>query len=210
MAHVFVLLFVAALALLQSASDDGQERVAKPDLPLPAPVASAPRATGPQERRSAADELLAARQLVVPVAGIPRHKLKDTFEEPRGTSGRTHKAIDIMAPWGTPVLAADEGKVAKISRNRGGGLAIYQVDPSGRLVYYYAHLAGYADGLKEGQLLQRGDLIGYVGTTGNAPDSAPHLHFSVQLVSVEGRLWKGEPINPYDALVGGEPVARRP
>lgn len=152
------------------------------------------------------DELLARRRLAVPVEGVPRRRLKDTFHDGRG-KGRAHKAIDIMAPWGTPVLAADDGRVARMSRNRGGGLALYQVDASGRFVYYYAHLAGYADGLREGQALRRGDLIGYVGTTGNAPAHAPHLHFAVLLLKGEKRLWGGEAVNPYGALVQADAAA---
>ena len=149
---------------------------------------------------------LAGRRLVVPVDGVHPSQLRDTFDDGRGP-GRRHQAIDIMAPRGTQVLAADDGRVAKISSNRGGGLSAYLVDPSGRLVYYYAHLDGYAPGLREGQAVQRGDLIGYVGSTGNAPESAPHLHFAVLLLAAEKRWWGGEALNPYAALVGGEAVA---
>ena len=115
-----------------------------------------------------------------------------------------HRAIDIMAPWGTPVLAADDGHVTKVSSNRGGGLAVYQADASGRFLYYYAHLAGYAEGLHDGQPVRRGEVIGYVGATGNAPDHAPHLHFAVQYTDNAkrwARLWgRGEAVNPYAAL----------
>lgn len=184
-----VLLLPVLLVLLHAS-------ISQPELPAPAPL-PAPLPKGTAAPTPA--ELLAQRRLVVPVKGIARTQLKDNFGEAR-SRGRQHKAIDIMAPWGTPVLAADEGRVAKISRNRGGGLSVYQVDGSGRFVYYYAHLAGYADGLREGQALQRGDLIGYVGTTGNAPDSAPHLHFAVMLLKGENRWWGGEAVNPYEAL----------
>ena len=189
------ILLISILALLHASSAD-RPAALQPPPPVPATKAQAPTA----------DELLARRQLAVPVQGIPRQRLHDTFHAGRG-KGRTHRAIDIMAPWGTPVLAADDGKVAKISRNRGGGLAIYQTDTSGRFVYYYAHLAGYAEDLREGQALRRGDVIGFVGTTGNAPDSAPHLHFAVQLLQREGRWWKGEPLNPYPALTHGYATA---
>jgi murein DD-endopeptidase MepM/ murein hydrolase activator NlpD len=148
---------------------------------------------------------LAGRHLVVPVGGVHPSQLRDTFDDGRGP-GRRHQAIDIMAPRGTPVFAADDGRVAKISSNRGGGLSAYLVDPSGRLVYYYAHLDGYAAGLREGQAIKQGDLIGYVGSTGNAPESAPHLHFAVLLLASERRWWGGEALNPYAALVGGEAV----
>lgn len=184
-----VLLLPVLLVLLHASIS---QRELPAPAPLPAPLPKGTAAPTPAE-------LLAQRRLVVPVKGIARTQLKDNFGEAR-SRGRQHKAIDIMAPWGTPVLAADEGRVAKISRNRGGGLSVYQVDGSGRFVYYYAHLAGYADGLREGQALQRGDLIGYVGTTGNAPDSAPHLHFAVMLLKGENRWWGGEAVNPYEAL----------
>jgi murein DD-endopeptidase MepM/ murein hydrolase activator NlpD len=223
MGHVFalagLLLLLPALLLLPSDRDDAGPQAVPPTAGASAPVpgASGARrsarrpaqraASAPQAAAStsspAGEAVLAAKRLVVPVQGIPRSQLNDNFSDSRGT-GRTHKALDIMAPWGTPVLAADDGRVAKISRNRGGGLALYQEDATGRIVYYYAHLSGYADGLREGQALRRGDVIGYVGTTGNAPDSAPHLHFAVQLLTVDGRWWKGEPVNPYAALVREE------
>ena len=91
--------------------------------------------------------------------------------------------------------------MAKISSNKAGGLSVYQVDATGRIVYYYAHLDRYADNLRDGQRLRRGDVIGYVGTTGNAPETAPHLHFAVLVVERKGRWWGGEALNPYDALV---------
>lgn len=169
-----------------------QARAARPPQPTPPSV----------EADSPAQELLDARPLVVPVQGIAPAQLRDTFHEKRGSS-RIHKALDIMAPWGTPVLAADDGRVTKISSNRGGGLSLYLVDTSGTLVYYYAHLAGYADELREGQVVKRGDVIAYVGATGNAPDHAPHLHFAVQVVTTKGRWWGGEALNPYEALTRG-------
>jgi murein DD-endopeptidase MepM/ murein hydrolase activator NlpD len=171
-----------------------------------APTAKAPAAKPHDADPAGGDLLLSMRHLIVPVEGVPRSRLRDTFFDGRG-EGRKHQAIDIMAPRGTPVLAADDGRVAKISSNRGGGLAAYLVDPSGRLVYYYAHLDGYAADLREGQSVRRGDVIGYVGTTGNAPESTPHLHFAVLLVAQERRWWGGEAINPYAALAGGDTVA---
>lgn len=183
---------------------------AKPVVPTKAPAAQAPvakpPAAKPRDTESGAGHLLAKRELLVPVDGVTRSQLRDTFFDGRG-KGRKHQAIDIMAPRGTRVLAADDGRVAKISSNRGGGLSAYLVDPSGRLVYYYAHLDGYAQGLREGQAVRRGDLIGYVGSTGNAPESAPHLHFAVMVVKQERRWWGGEAINPYAALAGEETLA---
>jgi murein DD-endopeptidase MepM/ murein hydrolase activator NlpD len=106
-----------------------------------------------------------------------------------------------MAPRGTPVLAADDGVVAKISRNKAGGLAIYQVDGSGHIVYYYAHLDRYADGLKEGMAVKKGDVIGYVGTSGNAPPGTPHLHFTIFKLGPEKQWWKGTAVNPFPLWV---------
>jgi murein DD-endopeptidase MepM/ murein hydrolase activator NlpD len=205
-------LMLAVLVLGPSSSDPvrAPELATTPPEPPQPPLAKAPqpRATTPAPRKAerATDDLLASRKLVVPVDGVHPSQLRDTFHAGRGP-GRRHQAIDIMAPRGTPVLAADDGRVAKISSNRGGGLSAYLVDPSGRLVYYYAHLDGYAPGLKEGQPVRRGQLIGYVGSTGNAPESAPHLHFAVLLVTQERRWWGGEALNPYAALAGGETVA---
>lgn len=195
-------MLVALFVLLHSSTDE----LLRP--PPAAPAAPAAAETDPQPPTPG--ELLARRRLVVPVAGTPPTKLQDSFEARRGM-GRKHEAIDIMAPWGTPVLAADDGRVEKITSNRGGGLTIYQVDASGRFVYYYAHLAGYAEGLKEGQPVRRGDVIGYVGATGNASRNAPHLHFAVLLLTTQKRWWGGEAINPYPALAQSATVttARR-
>jgi murein DD-endopeptidase MepM/ murein hydrolase activator NlpD len=198
--HAWGILLVSALVLLHSSSHDALQPVEDPPLAKVAPGAG-PRVEPPPT----GSELLASRRLAVPVEGVPRSRLRDTFNARRG-KGRTHEAIDIMAPWGTPVLAADDGKVAKITSNRGGGLALYQVDGSGRFVYYYAHLAGYADGLQEGQQVRRGDVIAYVGATGNASKDAPHLHFAVLLLARERRWWGGEALNPYHALARSETV----
>ena len=142
--------------------------------------------------------LLQARPLMVPVAGIPPESLSDTYDQSRG--GRKHEAMDIMAARGTPVHAVDDGKLVKLFNSIPGGLTIYQFDPSGQLSYYYAHLDRYADGVKEGMDLRKGDLIGYVGSTGNANPQGPHLHFAVFRLGPEKQWWKGEPVNPYPAL----------
>ena len=123
------------------------------------------------------------------------------FADARG--GRPHEALDIAAPRGTPVHAVDDGNVAKLFTSVPGGLTVYQFDPSGRIAYYYAHLDRYADGLKEGAALRRCDVIGYVGSTGNASAEAPHLHFAVFGLGLERRWWEGVAINPHPALVAG-------
>jgi murein DD-endopeptidase MepM/ murein hydrolase activator NlpD len=159
-------------------------------------VQSAPEPAPPSGADGGA--LLAARRLIVPVDGIAAPALRDNYEQGRGS--RKHEAIDIMAPRGTRVLAVDDGKLVKLFHSVPGGITAYQFDPQGRLAYYYAHLDRYADGLKEGMQIRRGDLIGYVGSTGNASAEAPHLHFAVFELGPERQWWKGEPVNPYPAL----------
>ena len=127
--------------------------------------------------------------------------IADTFDDARG-SERRHEALDIMAPAGTPVLAVADGHVEKLFDSDRGGLTIYQFEPSGRYAYYYAHLQRYAPGLAEGQALRRGQVIGYVGSTGNADPAAPHLHFAIFLLGPEREWWRGTPVNPYPLLGG--------
>lgn len=162
------------------------------ELPIPANPATAGAATGDLA------VLLRAKRLMVPVAGIAPERIPDTFTARRGQ--RIHSALDIMAPRGTPVLSADAGKVFKVRSNTLGGLTVYTLDAQERFVYYYAHLDRYADGLAEGQALQPGDVIGYVGTSGNAPPNAPHLHFQLLLYRGNGRWWDGDPLNPRPFL----------
>ena len=146
----------------------------------------------------AEDKLLVSRRLLVPVVGIRQSQLRDNFDEKRGL--RRHEALDIMAARGTPVVATGDGRIAKLFRSVFGGITVYQFDPDEKFVYYYAHLDRYADGLKEGMLLKRGDVIGYVGSTGNAPANAPHLHFTIVRLDPDKRWWKGTPVNPFPFL----------
>ena len=139
---------------------------------------------------------IVGRGLLVPVAGVGVSQLSDTFDEGRD-GGRVHRALDILAPRGTPVIAADDGKLLRIRPNNLGGNAIYATDPQGRVVYYYAHLDAYQPGLVEGATIARGDVLGIVGTTGNAPKDTPHLHFQVMQMPSDGKYWDGEAINPY-------------
>ncbi|MFC5459068.1 M23 family metallopeptidase [Massilia niabensis] len=138
-------------------------------------------------------------KLLVPVEGVAYSTLSDTFDQPRGQE-RHHEALDIMAPKGTPVRAAGDGKIAKLFDSKAGGLTLYQFDPADKYAYYYAHLDRYADGVKEGMAVKRGDLLGYVGVTGNSDPNAPHLHFAVVALTAEKQWWKGTPINPYPLL----------
>ena len=145
----------------------------------------------------AGKHVLAAKSLEFPVKGY-QSALRDTFEEERGKV--PHEALDILAPRGTPVVAVEEGRIAKLFRSKPGGLTIYQFDPSEKLAYYYAHLDHYAPGLKEGDKVKRGQVIGFVGSTGNARSDAPHLHFTVYVLPPGKQWWKGAAINPFGRL----------
>lgn len=143
-----------------------------------------------------------AGQMLVPVAGVRREALVDTFAQARG-SGRPHDAIDIMAPRGTPVVAATDGIVDRLFFSRGGGgITAYVRSPDRQWIYYYAHLDAFAPGLREGQRLRRGDPIGTVGSTGNANPAGPHLHFAIHFAAPADRWWQGRAINPYPLLAG--------
>ncbi|MGH9442185.1 MAG: M23 family metallopeptidase [Thermoanaerobaculia bacterium] len=139
-----------------------------------------------------------ADAISLPLAGLRPSELRDSFSESRG--GHRHEAIDILAPRGTPVLAVDDGTVRKIFESAPGGHTVYEFNRDETLCYYYAHLDGYARGLTEGQVLRRGDLIGYVGTTGNAPPNTPHLHFAISRLGPDKHWWQGVPIDPYPIL----------
>lgn len=135
--------------------------------------------------------------LLIPVVGIDREQLRDTFAEAR--SGHVHEAIDILAPRGTPVVAVVDGTVQKLYRSRLGGLTIYEFDETSTRSYYYAHLDRYAQGIAEGKRVRRGEVIGYVGQTGNA--QTPHLHFGIAVLPPTREWWKGQPVNPYQELM---------
>lgn len=140
-----------------------------------------------------------AGKLTIPVEGMKLSQLSDNFDQPRGKE-RHHEALDIMAPKGTKVIAVADGKVVKLFNSKPGGLTVYQFDPTEKYAYYYAHLDRYADGVKEGSVLKRGDLVGYVGVTGNSDPKAPHLHFAVVELTAKKEWWKGTPINPYPMM----------
>jgi murein DD-endopeptidase MepM/ murein hydrolase activator NlpD len=171
---------------------------------VPAPgTSAAPRVVlagsaigGTAVSASEAVDYILARGMAIPVAGMTVARLEDTFDEGR-SSGRVHRALDILAPRGTAVIAADSGRILRMSVNALGGNTIYATDPLGRVVYYYAHLDAYRDGLAQGAVIARGDTLGFVGTTGNAPKDTPHLHFQVMRMPPDGKYWDGEPINPY-------------
>jgi murein DD-endopeptidase MepM/ murein hydrolase activator NlpD len=166
-------------------------RIAQPDpamdlLRTPPPAASTP-APPPVELEPSA-------RLATPVAGVDPVKLHTSFEEMRG--GHRHEALDIMTARGTPVMAVAQGNVVKLFNSKQGGLTVYQFDDSGTLCYYYAHLDRYAPGLQEGTLLRKGDVLGYVGSTGDASPKAPHLHFAIFRLGPEKQWWKGTAVDP--------------
>jgi murein DD-endopeptidase MepM/ murein hydrolase activator NlpD len=142
---------------------------------------------------------LRAKGLLLPVPGTRAEELRPDFYDDRGQRG--HEAIDIKAPRGQPVLAVEDGKIVKLFNSVRGGLTIYQFDPTEKYAYYYAHLDRYADSVVEGTKVRRGEVIGYVGSTGNAAASNPHLHFAIFLLGPEKLWWKGKALDPYPALV---------
>jgi murein DD-endopeptidase MepM/ murein hydrolase activator NlpD len=138
--------------------------------------------------------------LIIPVAGVARSQLTDTWDAARA-EGRVHEGIDILAPQGAPVMAAADGRIVKFFDSQRGGVTIYQFDASQRFVYYYAHLLARAPGLAEGFQVRQGQVIGYVGITGDAP--IPHLHFEVERLGPEHHWWQAQSINPYPLLMAG-------
>ena len=169
-----------------------------PAVSPPPPAMSAPAPSAPVMSANVTEELR-SRSLTLPVQGIKKDDLRDTFDEMRGGS-RRHEAMDILAPRNTPVFAVEDGKIARLFLSDAGGITIYQYDPTETYVYYYAHLERYAEGLKEGDTVKRGQVIGYVGTTGNAPRDTPHLHFAIFKMTDDKRWWQGTPIDPYSVL----------
>ena len=203
-----VVIFPAGAAIVTNAplaAAEPKEVEVKPSLEeTPPPVAPPPPEARPAEpamtvMTANTTEELRSRALTLPVHGIKKEELRDTFNELRGGS-RRHEAIDILAPRNTPVFAVEDGEIAKLFLSEAGGITAYQFDPTGKFVYYYAHLERYADGLKEGDKVKRGQVIGYVGTTGNAPRDTPHLHFAIFQLTDDKRWWQGTPIDPYSVL----------
>lgn len=188
------------------ATSSAAPAVAAPAVAAPSPSTEMmPAANAPGAPASAASPEAASSGsgLLIPVQGIGSGQLQDTFTDAR-SEGRVHDAIDILAPTGTPVIAVADGTVEKLFNSERGGLTVYQFDPNGTYCYYYAHLERYADGLAEKQSIKRGQVIGYVGSTGNADPAAPHLHFEIHRLGPEKQWWKGEVLNPYPVLHGDQ------
>lgn len=172
-------------------------------LPGPGPVPAMTTSAADAEMPGAEGTLLLP-PLRIPVEGVEAADLFDSFTDARGED-RVHDALDIMAPEGTPVLAVADGPVVKLFDSVPGGTTLYQFDEAGRVAFYYAHMQRYADGIEEGKKLSQGEVIGYVGHTGNANPAAPHLHFAIFVLGPEKNWWEGEAINPYPLLAGPSP-----
>ncbi|MDQ3998357.1 MAG: peptidoglycan DD-metalloendopeptidase family protein [Gemmatimonadota bacterium] len=156
-----------------------------------------PNTAGPAGVAPTPDELSAlAASLVVPVAGVMPSELRSDFHAPRGGGARRHNALDIPAPRGTPVISATSGRVLRLFNSKAGGIMVYAADATERFILMYGHLDRYAAGMTDGMRLERGQTIGYVGTTGNAPPNVPHLHFAIARTSNVSRWWNGTPIDP--------------
>lgn len=172
---------------------------AAPIAELPEPPSESPPPSAPIARTD--EDYLNERELMVPVEGVEPRGIPDTYWQARDAGARAHQALDILAPRGTPVLAADSGTVLRLVTNSLGGITIYATDPEKRFVFYYAHLDHYAKGLVEGKPVAQGEVIGYVGTTGNAPKNTPHLHFQVMRFVDARQWWNGPPFDPRPYLV---------
>ncbi|HUS10034.1 MAG TPA: peptidoglycan DD-metalloendopeptidase family protein [Pyrinomonadaceae bacterium] len=174
---------------------------ASPSLESPSPADTPP----PQDDLALAKPLplsgsfVGTLKLIIPVAGVRPDQLLDTFADAR-SEGRVHDAIDIPAPAGTPVLATADGEIIKLFQSERGGTTIYQLSTDRKLVFYYAHLQRYADGITPGKFVKQGEVIAYVGDTGNAGIGNFHLHFSISVVADPKRYWEGTTINPYPLL----------
>jgi len=174
-------------------------------LRLPAPPAEIATANGDvadsiSADATPADLAMLSAELIMPVPGVKASELRDTFNEKRGGGARKHEALDIMAPRGTPVLSASAGRVLKLHNSKDGGLMVYAADASNRFVLMYAHLDRYADGMRDSLPLRQGQIIGYVGTTGNAAENAPHLHFAIAHPRDVKLWWTGTAIDPRPLL----------
>ena len=186
---------LAALAAVEAKAQPREIAAGAPAEEGPRPPSAV--ATAGSNETGDVVELLERRLLEVPVQGVSRSQLRDTFDEGRAGGLRRHEALDIMASRGTPVRAVEDSRVAKLFKSVAGGLTAYLFDPSEMFTYYYAHLDRYAEGLHEGQYVRRGAVIGYVGSTGNAAEDAPHLHFAIFQLNADRKWWEGTPINPY-------------
>lgn len=224
MSYILIAVFIAVIALILSPGsavwrerDSRQTPVAgmpatKIESPTSAPVsaskspepvapvtASEPKISPPTEAKISPSPPANVQKLIIPVFGVGPQQLRDNFNDARSES-RLHNAIDIMAARGTPVVATADGVIRRIFYSERGGNTLYQLSPDGKMVFYYAHLERYADGIVEGKAVKQGEVIGYVGDTGNAGAGNYHLHFAIWVVSDAKKFYSGENINPYPLL----------
>lgn len=195
-----VLLALAGTLTLGLSLRGARQRAASgPGVAFVVPAAREPAADlAVSAARAQVTIALRARRLLLPVDGVRPEDLRDSFAESR--VGHAHEAIDILAPRHTPVRAVEDGTIAKLLRGGAGGIALDQYDPAGEICYYYAHLERYAAGVHEGRRVRRGDLLGYVGTSGNAPEGTPHLHFAIYRLRADRGRRRGDAIDPYPVL----------
>jgi len=190
--------FVAVIALFAAAITSGafeNSTFATSEIKVVNPAGEPPLSA--QQAANAIVELR-RRNLEIPIKNLDISKIKGSFYETHG--GVMHGAADMLAPRNTPVHAVEDGKIAKLFTSKRGGLTIYQADPTGKFVYYYAHLERYADNIHDGDPVKKGEVIGYVGTSGNAPPNTPHLHFSVGLGDALKKWWVTSSVDPYEVF----------
>lgn len=195
LAALLVSTLAATLAARPASTPLGPAASAVPDssVPLTSPVAP----VAPVAEAEVDIARLRQRSLLIPVASVQASELQDTYLQARGGGAREHEALDIAAPRGTPVFAVEDGRIAKKFTSQPGGLTVYQFDEAREFAYYYAHLDRYAEDLREGMPVRKGQVIGYVGSTGNAAPEAPHLHFAIFRLGPEQQWWRGTPLNPF-------------
>ncbi len=206
---------VAGGSLIENATGEGQREQTRPAEAAPSPTATSTLETGgetPISKEAKDSKALEtdfaqpldeakARELMIPVLNVRPADLTDTFSDARGGGARLHEAIDIMAPRGTSVVAAAPGEIEKLFTSDAGGKTIYVRSPDGATIHYYAHLDAYAEGLREGQRVRRGQRLGTVGSTGNASPDAPHLHFAILQTTKDAAWWEpANAVNPYPLL----------
>ena len=180
-------------------------------VPTPKPLAAT--GAGDAEKVASADKVATppsaqanSAGLVIPVSGVRPEQLTDTFSDARGGGTRLHEALDIMAPRGTSVIAAAAGTVEKLFHSDNGGNTIYVRSPDRKTIHYYAHLDHYVDGLHEGQVVGQGEVIGAVGSTGDANPDAPHLHFEIMQTTPQAKWYEpAVDVDPYPLLTGKQP-----
>ncbi|MFA5962968.1 MAG: M23 family metallopeptidase [Sphingomonas sp.] len=195
LAVAVILLWVAALTVLPDARVSAVRPVttASPSSPVPSVAPDM-------------ESLAQGPDLALPIAGIARAALVDSWGDPRDNGLRAHHGIDIMAPRMTPVRAAATGTIEKLFESAAGGTTLYLRTTQRDWTLYYAHLAGYAPGLHEGQAVQVGDVIGYVGDTGDAGPGNYHLHFGLTRTTPDQHWYQGEDVDPFPYLARRRPL----